>query len=118
MGAGMGTANRWAVVQELEWAGVRMLTHIAYDAIEPGGVVITVAGGVKERIASDAVIIAAGQEPQLALLGELAAARVPHLAVGGSAGAERASMLRGLSVKASKPLPRWQPRLPPANSQY
>jgi 2,4-dienoyl-CoA reductase (NADPH2) len=87
IGDGVGPSTRWVVVQELDRAGVELLTGVEYERIEPDAVVIRL-DGAERRIPSDTVVIAAGQEPEVGLAAELAARGQPHVVVGGAAGAE------------------------------
>jgi 2,4-dienoyl-CoA reductase (NADPH2) len=89
IGEGIGPSTRWVAVQELEQAGVELLTGVHYERIEPDAVVVTTDEGGSRRIAAQTVIVAAGQEPETALLAALADAGVPRIAVGGAAGTER-----------------------------
>jgi 2,4-dienoyl-CoA reductase (NADPH2) len=75
-------------VQELQKAGVELLTGVRYERIEPGAVVVSL-DGAERRIEADSVIIAAGQEPERSLVDALAARGQAHVVVGGAAGAER-----------------------------
>lgn len=88
IGDGVGPSTRWVVVQELQRAGVEMLTGVEYERIEPDAVVIRV-DGAERRIAADTVVIAAGQEPERSLLAGLEARGLPHVVVGGAASAQR-----------------------------
>lgn len=88
IGDGVGPSSRWVVVQELQRAGVELLTGVEYERIESDAVLVRVDGG-ERRIAADTVIIAAGQEPERALALELAARGQAHVVIGGAAGAER-----------------------------
>ena len=87
IGDGVGASTRWVVVQELQLAGVELLTGVAYERIEPDAVVVRV-DGAEHRIGADTVIIAAGQEPELSLAAELEVSGRPYLTVGGATGAE------------------------------
>ena len=87
IGEGIGPSVRWVVLQELQQAGVQLLTDVHYERIEPGAVAITTAQGEAKRIPAATVVIAAGQEPETALLASLADAGVPALAIGGAANA-------------------------------
>jgi 2,4-dienoyl-CoA reductase (NADPH2) len=89
IGEGIGPSTRWVAVQELEQAGVELLTGVQYERIEADAVVVTTAEGMSRRIAAQTVVIAAGQEPETGLLDALADADVPRIAVGGAAGTER-----------------------------
>lgn len=86
IGDGVGASTRWVVVQELQRAGVELLTGVEYERIEPDAVVIRVEGG-ERRIAADTVVIAAGQEAEHALADALAARGHPHVVIGGAANA-------------------------------
>jgi 2,4-dienoyl-CoA reductase (NADPH2) len=88
IGDGVGASTRWVVVQELQKAGVELLTGVRYERIEPGAVVVSL-DGAERRIEADSVIIAAGQEPERSLVDALAARGQAHVVVGGAAGAER-----------------------------
>lgn len=83
IGAGMGITTRWAVVQEIRAAGVRTLTNVAYERIDPEGVWI-LREGSSELIPADTVVIAAGQVPNTGPADMLAAAGVPHTVIGGA----------------------------------
>jgi 2,4-dienoyl-CoA reductase (NADPH2) len=86
IGDGVGTSTRWVVVQELQQAGVELLTGVQYERIEPDAVVIS-ADGQERRIPADTVVIAAGQEPEAMLATELALSGRPHVVIGGASGA-------------------------------
>jgi 2,4-dienoyl-CoA reductase (NADPH2) len=88
IGDGVGASTRWVVVQELQRAGVELLTGVEYERIERGAVVIRV-DGAQRRIAADTVVIAAGQEPERSLAEALAARGQAHVVIGGAASAER-----------------------------
>ncbi|HTW13362.1 MAG TPA: FAD-dependent oxidoreductase [Solirubrobacteraceae bacterium] len=89
VGDGIGPSTRWVMVQNLEQAGVRMLTGVSYERIEPDAVVITTAEGQRQRVPAGTVVIAAGQEPHAQLAAELSAAGQPHVVIGGAANAQR-----------------------------
>ncbi len=86
IGDGVGASTRWVVVQELQQAGVELLTGVQYERIELDAVVVRVEGE-ERRIAADTVVIAAGQVPEAALARELASSGRPHLVIGGASGA-------------------------------
>jgi 2,4-dienoyl-CoA reductase (NADPH2) len=86
IGDGVGASTRWVVVQELQQAGVELLTGVQYERIEPDAVVIS-ADGQERRIPADTVVIAAGQEPEAMLATELALSGRPHVVIGGASGA-------------------------------
>ena len=87
IGDGVGPSTRWVVVQELERAGVELLTGVEYERIEPDAVVIRI-DGTERRIPADTVVIAAGQEPEARLAAELSTSGQPHIVVGGASGAD------------------------------
>jgi 2,4-dienoyl-CoA reductase (NADPH2) len=86
IGDGVGASTRWVVVQELQRAGVELLTGVEYERIERGAVVISVEGE-ERRIAADTVVIAAGQEPERSLTEALSASGQVHVVIGGAADA-------------------------------
>jgi 2,4-dienoyl-CoA reductase (NADPH2) len=88
IGDGVGASTRWVVVQELQRAGVELLTGVEYERIENDAVVVR-HDGAERRIAADTVIIAAGQEPERSLIDALVARGQAHVVIGGAAGAER-----------------------------
>ncbi|MEO9015547.1 MAG: FAD-dependent oxidoreductase [Terrimesophilobacter sp.] len=83
IGAGMGVTTRWAVVQAIRTAGVRTLTDVRYDRIEPRGVWIE-HDGREQLIEADTVVIAAGQVPNDPLSARLAASGMAHTVIGGA----------------------------------
>jgi 2,4-dienoyl-CoA reductase (NADPH2) len=83
IGDGVGASTRWVVVQELKRAGVELLTDVQYEQIEPGAVVVSLAGA-ERRIAADSVVIAAGQEPERSLADALGARGIAHAVIGGA----------------------------------
>ena len=87
IGDGIGASTRWVVVQELRDAGVELLAGVAYERIEPGGVVVRLEDGSQRRVAADTVVIAAGQEPERSLADTLAARGLAHVVIGGAADA-------------------------------
>lgn len=90
IGAGMGITTRWAVVAAIRRVGVRTLTDVSYRGIDAKGVWIE-HGGIREHIAADTVVIAAGQQRNDALVASLAAAGIPHTVVGGALAASGAN---------------------------
>jgi 2,4-dienoyl-CoA reductase (NADPH2) len=88
IGDGVGASTRWVVVQELQQAGVELLTGVEYERIERDAVIVRVAGA-ERRIVADAVVIAAGQEPERSLADALERQSIPHIVIGGAASAER-----------------------------
>jgi 2,4-dienoyl-CoA reductase (NADPH2) len=87
IGDGVGASTRWVVVQELQKAGVELLTGVEYERIEPDALFVRSAEGGERLIAADTVVIAAGQEAERSLADALATGGHPHIVVGGAAGA-------------------------------
>jgi hypothetical protein len=73
---------------ELKRAGVRTLTEIAYERIEPGVVHVRAATGDAIAVPGDLVVIAAGQHAEQSLGLALEVAGRPHLVIGGALRAE------------------------------
>ncbi|MCG2621576.1 FAD-dependent oxidoreductase [Arthrobacter sp. I2-34] len=94
VGEGIGPTTRWAVLQQLRAAGVRMLTGVSYRRITPEGVEITRTDGEAGLVAADTVILAAGQEPATGLAAGLAAAGTAHTVVGGALDTEGLNAVR------------------------
>jgi 2,4-dienoyl-CoA reductase (NADPH2) len=88
VGERIGPSTRWAVLAELRAAGVRTLTGIHYERIEPGTVWIRDPAGERVGVPADTVVVCAGQRPELALAAQLQAAGLAHLVIGGAGGAE------------------------------
>jgi 2,4-dienoyl-CoA reductase (NADPH2) len=88
VGERVGPSTRWAVLSELRAAGVRTLTGVTYDRIEPGAVWIRDASGDRVAVPADVVVVCAGQEAERALADDLARAGRPHVVIGGAAVAE------------------------------
>jgi 2,4-dienoyl-CoA reductase (NADPH2) len=87
IGDGVGASTRWVVVQELQAAGVELLTGVEYARIERDAVVVLLEDGSERRVLADTVVIAAGQVADASLAAELAEAGTPHVIVGGATGA-------------------------------
>jgi 2,4-dienoyl-CoA reductase (NADPH2) len=84
IGDGIGPSSRWAMVQELELAGVSLLTGVAYERITPEGVVVIDEAGTERLIAADTVVLAVGQESSSGLAPALEEAGTPHVVIGGA----------------------------------
>jgi 2,4-dienoyl-CoA reductase (NADPH2) len=84
VGERIGPSTRWAVLAELKRSGVRTLTEIAYERIEPGALHVRTADGEPVAVAAETVVIAAGQLCERSLAGELAQAEIPHIVIGGA----------------------------------
>jgi len=82
---GVGAVARWVVLQALEHAEVEVLTGVDYERIEADAMVVRDADGTERRIPADAVILAAGQEPERTLAERLADDERPVLVIGGAA---------------------------------
>jgi 2,4-dienoyl-CoA reductase (NADPH2) len=80
----VGPSTRWALLAELKSGGVRTLTEIAYERIEPGTLHIRTADGAPVAVAAETVVIAAGQLSERRLADELADAAVAHVVIGGA----------------------------------
>jgi 2,4-dienoyl-CoA reductase (NADPH2) len=87
IGDGVGASTRWVVVQELQAAGVELLTGLEYERIEPDAVVVRLEDGSERRIPADTVVVAAGQVADTSLAVELAERGTPHVTIGGATGA-------------------------------
>lgn len=83
IGGSVGPTTRWVTVAALQRAGVRLITEIEYERIEPGVVHVRDAGAARQ-VAADTVIVCAGQAPQRDLADALVAARIPHVVIGGA----------------------------------
>jgi 2,4-dienoyl-CoA reductase (NADPH2) len=97
IGAGMGLTTRWAVVGTVRHHGARMLTGVQYREITADGVMIVDADGQPELIKADSVIIAAGQEPNDALVELVAGLSVPYRVIGGAADTAGLNAVRATS---------------------
>jgi 2,4-dienoyl-CoA reductase (NADPH2) len=84
IGDRVGPSIRWALLAELKRAGVRTLTGIAYERIEPGTLHVRDADGAAIAVPAETVVIAAGQMSERSLASELAGAAVPHIIIGGA----------------------------------
>ncbi len=87
VGERIGPSTRWAVLQELEMAGVSIMTGVNYERIEPGSVLVRDSEGHTRRVPADTVVIAAGQEAHAPLRAALEAEGRAHVVIGGAAGA-------------------------------
>jgi 2,4-dienoyl-CoA reductase (NADPH2) len=94
IGAQIGKTTRWAVVRALRAAGVEILPNVGYEAIVPGGIRIRTAAGEQRTIDADTVVIAAGQEPNGALLAPIRALGIPFRVVGGAHDANELNAVR------------------------
>ncbi|WP_404320547.1 FAD-dependent oxidoreductase [Arthrobacter luteolus] len=97
IGEGIGPSTRWAALQALRSAGVRLYTGVSYRGLAPGGLEITAAGGTEELIPAEAVIVAAGQVENTRLQRDLRRAGVPHTVIGGAASAAGLNAVRAFA---------------------
>ncbi|WP_255455496.1 FAD-dependent oxidoreductase [Microlunatus sp. Gsoil 973] len=97
IGSGMGLTTRWAVIGAIRHHGVRMLTGVDYQEITEDGLVIINADGHSELIEADTVVIAAGQEPNDAVVKTVADAGVPYRVIGGAADTAGLNAVRATS---------------------
>jgi 2,4-dienoyl-CoA reductase (NADPH2) len=104
VGERIGPSTRWAVLAELRAAGVRTLTGIEYERIEPGRVWIRDPAGERAAVAADVVVVCAGQEPAGALAAQLADAGRPHVVIGGAAVAEELDAERAFREGLTAPV--------------
>ncbi|MGV9559620.1 oxidoreductase [Streptomyces sp. NPDC003522] len=93
IGTGIGPSTRWVVMEELRARGVRLLTGVTYEEITPDGVVVE-AGGKRELVAADHVVLATGQESRREVAALLRRARVPFETAGGAADARALNAVR------------------------
>jgi 2,4-dienoyl-CoA reductase (NADPH2) len=104
IGERVGPSTRWAVLAELQRAGVRTLTEIEYERIEPGTLHVRTADGTPVAVAADTVVIAAGQLSERSLVARLEDAGIAHVVIGGAADAAELDAERafrdGLEVPA------------------
>ncbi len=83
LGEGLAKTTGWARRLLLQKRGVRMLGGVRYLNIDEAGLTIEV-DGQRQVLDVDHVVICAGQEPCRELVGELAAAGIPHSLIGGT----------------------------------
>jgi 2,4-dienoyl-CoA reductase (NADPH2) len=102
-GGRIGPSTRWAVLQTLERTGVKTLTGVRYQRIEPGAVVIADSEGREQVVAAQTVVVAAGQEPNASLAAALEAAGQPHVTIGGAASATELDAERAFKEGALAP---------------
>jgi 2,4-dienoyl-CoA reductase (NADPH2) len=94
IGEGIGKTTRWAVVRALRAAGVETLPNVRYEALVPDGIRIRTADGAARTIDADTIVIAAGQEPNDALLPSIRRLGVPFRVVGGAKEASELNAVR------------------------
>jgi len=84
IGERIGPSTRWAVLAELKRAGVRALTCVEYERIEPGTLHVRAADRTAIAVPADTVVICAGQCSQRSLADGLAARGIAHVVIGGA----------------------------------
>jgi 2,4-dienoyl-CoA reductase (NADPH2) len=99
-GESIGKSTRWAVLGTLRRHGVRMLPNVTYQRIVDEGVRIVDAEGDERLVEADAVVIAAGQEPNDALVPVVEALGVPFRVVGGAKDAGELNAVRAFEEGA------------------
>ncbi len=115
IGERIGKTTRWAVLRALRAAGVETLANISYDAVVPGGIRVRTADEQTRTIAADSIVIAAGQEPNDALLEPIRMLGVPFCVVGGAKDATELNAVRAFEegLRAAHELDReFRKRLP------
>jgi 2,4-dienoyl-CoA reductase (NADPH2) len=83
-GAGLGKTTGWIHRSALKRRGVHMLAGVAYERIDAAGIHITHEGRTR-HLEVDTIVIAAGQEPCVALYAPLVAAGLRVHPIGGAA---------------------------------
>lgn len=94
IGEGVGKTTRWTVLAALRAAGVDIHPNVAYEAIVPGGIRVREADGTARLIEADTVVIAAGQERNDALVGQVERLGIPYRVVGGAKDAGELNAVR------------------------
>ena len=83
MGRSLGKSTGWILRARLANAGVPEISGVTYERIDDQGLHISV-DGESSVLDVDSVVICAGQESERSLAGELQAAGVPAVLVGGA----------------------------------
>ncbi|MBD8043985.1 FAD-dependent oxidoreductase [Arthrobacter sp. Sa2BUA2] len=97
IGAGIGPSTRWAALQVLRSAGVRMLTGVTCRRLTNRGLLVTRQDGSGLLIPADAVVVAAGQVENTELAHGLEAAGIPFTVIGGAATAAGLNAVRAFA---------------------
>jgi 2,4-dienoyl-CoA reductase (NADPH2) len=84
IGERIGPSTRWAMLAELKAAGVRTLTGVTYERIEPGVMHVRAQDGGAVEVPAELVIICAGQRPERSLAAAFDVAGITHLVIGGA----------------------------------
>jgi len=103
VGERIGPSTRWAVLGALRLAGVEILTGVGYESIEPDAVLIRDATAAERRVPARTVVIAAGQQPEDALIAPLQRSGQPHVVIGGASGAAELDAERAFREGAHAP---------------
>ena len=98
VGTGIGRTTRWVWLDALKRAGVETRTGLSYRRITADGVEIEMEDGTRELVAADRVVIAAGQEPNDALVPLLERIGVPYRVVGGAEDAAELNAVRAFAT--------------------
>jgi 2,4-dienoyl-CoA reductase (NADPH2) len=98
VGTGIGRTTRWVWLDALKRAGVETRTGLSYRRVGPEGVEIETEDGAVELIATDRVVIAAGQERNDALVPLLERTGVPFRVVGGAEDAAELNAVRAFAT--------------------
>ncbi len=94
-GKSLGATTGWALRMELARRRVLVLSGVSYQRIDDAGLHILHDGRPK-LLEVDHVVLCAGQEPENALLAQLAAQGVEAVAIGGAERAEEIDALRAI----------------------
>ena len=83
MGSGLGKTTGWIHRATLKKRGVEMISGVAYEKIDDGGLHI-VKNECRQTIPADTIIVCAGQEPLRTLADELTGRGIPVHIIGGA----------------------------------
>ncbi|MCX8000522.1 MAG: NAD(P)/FAD-dependent oxidoreductase, partial [Leptospiraceae bacterium] len=86
IGAGLGQTTGWALLQELQSAGVDFYTSLSYKEVNEEGLVVEFKNGEVKTIPCDSILICAGQEKEDSLAKEFNAKHpeIPIYIIGGA----------------------------------
>ena len=86
IGAGLGQTTGWALLQELQSAGVDFYTSLNYKEVTEEGLVIELKNGETKTVPCDSILICAGQEKEDSLAKEFQAKHpeIPSYVIGGA----------------------------------
>ncbi|MBD7995159.1 FAD-dependent oxidoreductase [Arthrobacter sp. Sa2CUA1] len=97
IGAGIGPSTRWAALQALRSAGVRMLTGVTVRYLTDAGLLVSGPEGGDLLIPADAVVVAAGQVENTELARGLQAQGTAFSVIGGAASAAGLNAVRAFA---------------------